>query len=216
MPTKWKALSVITFALQVMVLAALYQSLYDNLCVSASYSSAVWTYGIPLCCLYAGATIVEDYHGAAFLLWNSRKSEKESTRIIGQVATILLALLASFGIYIVASIMVASSNDLNNLIANFISVGAVLQCDELLANVLKIENPVPDFYKMRTKEGEILEGEALRQAKDKIVTRKLYGVIGFAALIYVIATILWWEKVTHKSCFDCSEVRQCVSNSTYV
>lgn len=115
----------------------------------------VWKMGIPLCCLFAGATAAGDLLSTLRSFEYVEEYHRGDKSLGGKIAysmrlsvALLVELMNLCQLYAIASVM-AGSTDLVSLVSDFIGVAVVCQCDELVASVLRIPCPDPDFYQVR-------------------------------------------------------------------
>lgn len=142
--------------LQAVLICCIIGSVYDEGTCPKKFDDGVmyWVIGCVFCSLYGAASIREDYCSSKSVLEFAGKNKTGSKgptwylsndKIIFLMYFIdCLATLAMCGI-------MASSEDLKDLVSNFIGIAVVFQCDELLASVLKIPCPEPDLYKTKEK-----------------------------------------------------------------
>lgn len=141
----------------------------------------MWKMGIPLCCLYAGATTAGDLVSCVRMVTYVNRSYSGESGFITELACILrlvvIFLVEIMDVFQVCDkgrgggccppktrradqcrtclqlyaigVVMAKSQDLIELVSNFIGVAVVSQCDELVASVFKIPCPDPAFYKVR-------------------------------------------------------------------
>ena len=133
----WQVTGAAVLALQVMVLYSLNDELSTDACVPSSTDNNSWYAGMPLCCLYAGATLAETFTLAGLVLEKKRAKTTCHQQIMFLALFACIEFMYVFSIYIIALIMMEST-DLKSLISDFIGISVVLQCDALLAQVIKI------------------------------------------------------------------------------
>ena len=90
--------------------------------------------------------------------------------------------------------IMAFSQNLSDLIANFISVAIVIQCDSLLATSLKWENPDKHYYQHHLTDADgPLKGKERKDKRERVKRGRAFLAAFFAGALYTFTSMAWGD-----------------------